>query len=201
MATVTKQRNDAPPVVGPGTVLDYQREGIVNLARRLGQVLMSATSEAVPEGGLRNEFGLLVAISHASGLEQKSLAAVMALDVTTIGQLVDALEAKGQVRRVSSATDRRVKLVEITEKGRKLVAEYRPRIIKAQAEVLAVLSAEERRILTDLIARVESPSQSSTRPFGSRTATAQKQERVILSKRYCQERLPCKCAKRTRLAV
>lgn len=153
-ATAPKRQTEDPPVVGPGTVLDYQREGIVNLARRLGQVLMSAVYEVTPEDGLRNEFGLLVAISHASGLEQKSLAAVMALDATTIGQLVDALEAKGHVRRVSSPTDRRVKLIEITEKGRRLVAEYRPRIIKAQAQVLAVLSAEERRILTDLIARV-----------------------------------------------
>ena len=135
-------------------MLDYQRQGIVNLARRLGQVLMSAVSAVTPEDGLRHELGLLVAISQVSGLEQKSLAAVIALDVTTIGQLVDALEGKGFAQRVSSSTDRRVKLVEITEKGRRLVAEYRPRIIKAQAEVLAVLSAEERRILTDLIARV-----------------------------------------------
>ena len=43
-ATAPKRQTEGPPVVGPGTVLDYQRQGIVNLARRLGQVLMSAVS-------------------------------------------------------------------------------------------------------------------------------------------------------------
>lgn len=166
--TAPKHQSEGPPVLGPGVVLDYQRVGIVNLARRLGQVLMSAVSEAVPQDGLRNEFGLLVAISHVSGIDQKSLAAVMALDVTTIGQLVDALEGKSLVRRVNSATDRRVKLVEITDKGRRLIAEYRPRIIKAQAEVLAVLSEQERRTLTDLIARVIQANPQHDRPGAGR---------------------------------
>ena len=176
MATVAKPRTEAPPVHGPGTVLDYQRVGIVNLARRLGQVLMSAVSEVTPEDGLRNEFGLLVAISHVSGLDQKSLAAVMALDVTTIGQLVDALEGKGLVRRLNSAIDRRVKHVEITQKGRRLIAEYRPKILETQNEVLAVLSEQERRTLADLMARVIQANPQHDRPGAGRRAPKAKNE-------------------------
>ena len=176
MASVAKQRTEAVPVLGPGTVLEYQRVGIVNLARRLGQVLMSAVSEVTPEDGLRNEFGLLVAISHASGLDQKSLAAVMALDVTTVGQLVDALEGKGLVRRVNSAIDRRVKHVEMTERGRRLIAEYRPKILKAQNEVLAVLSDQERRTLADLMARVIQANPQHDRPGAGRRAPKAKNE-------------------------
>ena len=176
MATVTKQRNDAPPVVGPGTVLDYQRVGIVNLARRFGQVLMSAASEVTPKGGLRYEFGLLVAISHASGIEQKSLAAVMSLDVTTIGQLVDALEGKGLVRRISSPSDRRVKLVEITKEGRRLVAEYRPKVLRVQDEVLAVLVRGGASDLTDLLARVVQANPQHDRSGAGRRPPKRKTE-------------------------
>ena len=178
MAPTANARKDQPagPALGPGTVLDYQRVGIVNLARRFSQVLLSAVSEVTPADGLRNEFGLLVAISQASGLEQKSLAAVMALDVTSIGQLVDALEGKGHVRRVGSTTDRRVKMVEITEKGRRRVAEYRPKVLKVHDEVLAVLSAQERRTLTDLISRVIQANPQHDRPGAGRRAPKAKSE-------------------------
>ena len=157
-------------------MLDYQRVGIVNLARRFGQVLLSAVSEATPEDGLRHEFGLLVAISHASGLEQKSLAAMMALDLTTIGQLVDALEGKGQVRRVNSTIDRRVKHVEITDKGRRHITKHRPEALKAQDEVLAVLSEQERQTLADLIARVIQANPQHDRPGAGRRAPKPKIE-------------------------
>lgn len=171
-----KHQAGRPPEFGPGTVLDYQRVGIVNLARRFSQVLMSATSQVVPEDGLRNEFGLLVAISHVSGLDQKSLAAVMALDVTTVGQLVDVLEQKGRVRRFSSSGDRRVKLVEITQAGRQHVAEHRMKVIEAQAEVLAVISEQERQILTDLIARVIQANPQHDRPGAGRRPPKPKNE-------------------------
>jgi DNA-binding MarR family transcriptional regulator len=176
VATAPKHATAGPSTIGPGTVLDYQREGIVNLARRFGQVLMSAVSAVTPQEGLRNEFGLLVAISHMSGLEQKTLAAAMALDVTTVGQLVDVLEKKGRVRRVSSSTDRRVKLIEITDAGRRHVAEHRPKVIKAQAEVLAVLSEQERRTLTELIARVIAANPQHDRPGAGRRSPKSKTE-------------------------
>lgn len=171
-----KHETKGPPTMGPGTVLGYQRVGIVNLARKFSQVLMSAVSEVVPEDGLRYEFGLLVAISHVSGIDQKSLAAVMSLDVTTIGQLVDALEGKGLVRRISAPADRRVNLVEITKQGRRLVTEYRPKVLKAQDEVLAILSGEERRTLTDLIARVIQANPHHDRPGAGRRPPKAKSE-------------------------
>jgi DNA-binding MarR family transcriptional regulator len=174
--TAPKQETQAPLIVGPGVVLDYQKVGIVNLARKFSQVLMSAVAEVVPEDGLRYEFGLLVAISHVSGIEQKSLAAVMSLDVTSIGQLVDTLEGKGLVHRTSSPADRRVKLVEITKEGRRLVAEHRPKVLKAQDEVLATLSGQERRTLTDLLARVVEANPHHDRPGAGRRPPKRKSE-------------------------
>jgi MarR family transcriptional regulator, lower aerobic nicotinate degradation pathway regulator len=176
MTRSTADRRESLRVVGPGVVLDYQRVGIVNLARRFSQVLMSAVSEVVPQDGLRYEFGLLVAISHVPNLEQKNLAAVMSLDVTTIGQLVDVLEGKGLVRRISSSTDRRVKLVEITKQGRHLVAEFRPSVLKAQNDVLAPLSEKERLVLTELMSRVVEANPHHDRPGAGRRPPKPKPE-------------------------
>ena len=162
--------------VGPGVVQDYQRQGPVHLARRLAQVLMSATIEATPQPSMRNEFGLLVAISHLPGLEQKKLSSVMALDPASVGQLIDELERKGWVRRVPSGSDRRVKHIEITRDGQRHVDNYRPGVIKAQAEVLKVLSAQERRTLVDLMARVIEANPDHDRPGAGRRAPQQKDE-------------------------
>jgi DNA-binding MarR family transcriptional regulator len=137
---------------------------------------MAAVSEVVPADGLRNEMGVLVAVANASGLEQKALGAVMALDLTTISQLVDVLERKGFVRRVGSPVDRRSKLVEITRAGQRYVAEHRPRVIKIQNEVLSVLSEAERAALTDMIARVIQANPQYDRPGGGRRAPKAKDD-------------------------
>lgn len=154
---------------GPGTVLPFQRVP-VQLGRRFAQILMSVTSEASPPPTVRSEMGLLVAISHLSGCDQKTLAAQMAFDTTTVGQVIDALEGKGFVRRVGSPTDRRVKHVEITPEGQAYVDEHRPRILAAQRKALACLSATERETLLDLMVRVIEANPEHDRPGGGRRA-------------------------------
>lgn len=155
--------------IGPGTVLPFQRVP-VQLGRRFSQVLMSVVSEVTSEHLVRNEMGLLVAISQVSGLDQKSLATLMAFDSTSVGQVIDALESKGLVRRVGSPTDRRVKHVEITKAGQSFVDETRPKILAAQRKALACLSEAERKTLLDLMARVIEANPEHDRPGGGRRA-------------------------------
>ena len=140
----------------------------VHLARRLSQILLSAVGQAVPHDGARNEFGTLMAILQNPVIDQKRLAALMVLDATTIGQLVDNLERKGHVRRIASPTDRRVNRLEVTESGREVVATYRPRIIQAQDEVLSVLTHVEKQTLIDLMSRVVEANPQHDRPGGGR---------------------------------
>lgn len=156
--------------VGPGMVQPHQRQAPVHLARRLSQILLSRVFQAVPPDSARHEFGVLVAISKSPGLDQKRIAAMMAFDATSVGQLIDNLERQGQVRRVASPTDRRVNIVEITKAGVAVVAEYRPRVLKAQDDALAVLSDAEKKMLLDLMARVIEANPAHDRPGGGRRA-------------------------------
>lgn len=171
MATTTSKRASTDTVeqrIEPGAVQPYQRQGPVNLARRLSQILLSAVAEVAPPDGLRNELGTLVAISQLPGLEQKKIATVMALDVTSVGQIIDHLESKGFVRRAVSPADRRVKFVTATPEGLRHIAERRPKVLKAQAEVLSVLSDAERKTLIDLMARVIEANPHHDRPGAGR---------------------------------
>ena len=156
--------------VGPGILQPHQKQAPVHLARRFSQILLSRVFQAVPPDSARNEFGVLVAISKTPGLDQKRIAAMMASDATSVGQLIDNLESKGQVRRVASPTDRRVNIVEITNAGAAVVAEYRPKVLKAQDDALAVLSETEKKTLLDLMARVIEANAAHDRPGGGRRA-------------------------------
>jgi DNA-binding MarR family transcriptional regulator len=168
MSSKKQSTCDADQRVGPGIVQPYQRQGPVNLARRLSQVFLSAVAEVLPPDALRNEMGTLVAIANVPGLEQKKIATVLAIDATSVGQVIDHLEMKGFVRRTVSSADRRVKFVTATAEGLRRIAEYRPKILKAQAEVLSVLSAEERKTLVDLMARVIEANPQHDRPGAGR---------------------------------
>jgi DNA-binding MarR family transcriptional regulator len=167
-ASPTVQAAADAPHVGPGLVQQHQRIAPVHLARRLSQVMLSAIAVALPPGSARNEFGVLVAVSQTSGLDQKRLAAMMAFDTTTIGQLIDHLERKGFVRRVASPTDRRVNIIEVTDAGREEVAVNRPKVLQAQYDVLRCLSDAEQRMLIDLMARVIEANPEHDRPGAGR---------------------------------
>jgi DNA-binding MarR family transcriptional regulator len=142
----------------------------VHLARRLLQVLINHVSQAVPSGMARNEFGVLAGVSQAPGIDQKRLAAMMAFDTTTVGQLIDNLEQKGWVRRTVSPNDRRVNIVDVTKVGQEILSEYRPKVLKVQQDALACLSKEERKTLISLMARVIEANPAQDRPGGGRRA-------------------------------
>ena len=65
----------------------------------------------------------------------------------TITRLVDGLERRGLVRRVSHAADGRVQLVEATAAGKRLLQKGRARRVERLSEGIAHLRAEDQRVL------------------------------------------------------
>ncbi|NEB00936.1 MarR family transcriptional regulator [Streptomyces sp. SID13726] len=65
--------------------------------------------------------------------------------------LVDGLEASGKVRRVPDPTNRRVIRIELTDDGVKILQELRNVRRAAAEEILAPLSAEQRKALGALL--------------------------------------------------
>jgi DNA-binding MarR family transcriptional regulator len=83
-------------------------------------------------------------------LPMSRLAETLSCDASNVTGLVDRLEARGLVRRRTSARDRRVKVLELTPAGLGL----RAQLLKRMAErslPLARLPAAERRMLVRIL--------------------------------------------------
>jgi MarR family transcriptional regulator, lower aerobic nicotinate degradation pathway regulator len=127
-----------------------------HLIRRLQQIAV-AIFVAETEGFdvTPVQYAALLAIRIHPGIDQTTLVNVIAFDRSTIGAVVERLEAKKLIQRAAGAEDRRTKLLFITPQGRKLLADAATAVEAAQRTILAPLNQQERtafmRILTKLV--------------------------------------------------
>jgi MarR family transcriptional regulator, transcriptional regulator for hemolysin len=98
-------------------------------------------------------FALLNVIGTREGAIQQELGAAMGIDRSTMVLLIDQLERAGLAKRRPSPTDRRAREVAITPKGRRLLERARQLLAQVEEEVLAGLTAAERRDLLALLRR------------------------------------------------
>ena len=75
---------------------------------------------------------------------QTALAQAIGLDKTTMVVTIDALERAGLVERRTSSTDRRARVIAVTEAGREKVAEGERIVERIQEDVLSALPPESR---------------------------------------------------------
>jgi len=85
---------------------------------------------------------------------QKELADTVGLDKTTMVVTLDALEAAGLAERVPSPSDRRARVIRVTAKGEKAVAEGEQVVEQIQHEVLSGLPAKERGAFMEALAKL-----------------------------------------------
>src|SRR3954449_1724053 len=79
-----------------------------------------------------------------------SVANVLRCDRSAVTWITDRLEERGYVERLADPRDRRVKLLALTDEGRRVREEIRTRLAVAP-EALARLSRTEQRMLRDLL--------------------------------------------------
>jgi MarR family transcriptional regulator for hemolysin len=82
---------------------------------------------------------------------QTALAQAIGLDKTTMVVTIDALERAGLVERRTSSTDRRARVIAVTEAGRAKVAEGEEIVERIQDDVLSTLSPERRTAFVDAL--------------------------------------------------
>jgi MarR family transcriptional regulator, transcriptional regulator for hemolysin len=121
---------------------------------RLWRATHTRAADALETVGLTPAlFALLNVIGAREGAIQQELGSAMAIDRSTMVALIDQLESAGLAKRRPSATDRRARQIEITPKGRRLLQRARRMVAQVEDEVLAGLTAEERRELEALLRR------------------------------------------------
>ncbi|MDF0600714.1 MarR family transcriptional regulator [Psychromarinibacter sp. C21-152] len=89
------------------------------------------------------QFAALTAVRDNPGIDQATLAGLIAYDRTTIGGVVDRLVQKGFLERKHSARDRRARVLRLTATGQGALQRIEPAVEEAQRVMLQGLDAEE----------------------------------------------------------
>jgi len=92
------------------------------------------------------EFSVLVILGSADGETVTSSHIVEAteMDKTKVSRAVSALDERGWLHRTRATSDRRFEYLALTAEGARVYAELMPKVEKAESNVLALLTAEER---------------------------------------------------------
>lgn len=123
--------------------------------RRLQQIAVAVfMQEAANAGTTPVQYAVLQTLADQPGIDQRTLARAVSLDTSTIGGVVDRLEARALLLRRLSPQDRRVRLLHLTDAGEALRRELLPTMLAAQQRMLDPLTAAERATFMDMVQRV-----------------------------------------------
>lgn len=140
-----------------------------HLIRRLHQISVSIFSESVAEAGFditSVQFAALSVLKDYPGIDQVTLAGMIAYDRVTIGGVIDRLEQKGYLTRTVSPRDRRARELHITDDGLAAQRAILPIVREAQEVMLAGLGEEERAAFMSMLSRLtEAGNEKSRAPL------------------------------------
>ncbi|TWJ21868.1 DNA-binding MarR family transcriptional regulator [Micromonospora endolithica] len=105
--------------------------------------------------------------ARAGELTQRQIGEACGIDKTTMVVTLDQLEAAGLARRRPSPTDRRARLVEVTEQGLAVLDRAQQIAGRIQQDVLAGLPAAEREALLRTLWGLVTGRLSGAGPCGS----------------------------------
>ncbi|MGE3990135.1 MarR family winged helix-turn-helix transcriptional regulator [Pseudorhodoplanes sp.] len=137
-----------------------------HLIRRAQQIAVAIFMEECAAFDLTPvQYASMVAIREQTGIDATRLSAQIAFDRSTLGNVLERLEARGLVQRYSSPGDKRVKLLKLTPQGAAIVQRAQDAVMRAQDRMLAPLAAKDRRVLLALLAQlVETNNDASRAP-------------------------------------
>ncbi|MGO7133555.1 MarR family winged helix-turn-helix transcriptional regulator [Rhizobium leguminosarum] len=137
-----------------------------HLIRRFQQIAVAvfhAEAEAAGYDLTPVQYAALAAIYANSGIDQITLAGLIAYDRTTITGVVDRLTHKGLVERTASRRDRRARVLTITREGMNVLEGITPAVEAAQQLMVRGLSEEETQELMRLLRKAISAGNELSR--------------------------------------
>jgi MarR family transcriptional regulator, temperature-dependent positive regulator of motility len=125
-----------------------------HLARRFQQIAVAVFLAEVEKAGYDLtpvQYAALAAVADNAGIDQVTLAGLIAYDRTTITGVVDRLVQKGFIGRHENSRDRRVRELKITDAGRRALRGITPAVEAAQRIMVRGLSERESKELVRLL--------------------------------------------------
>lgn len=125
------------------------------LFRRMQQIAVSIFMEECKAFDLTPvQYAALIAIHTHPGIDATRLSAVIAFDRSTLGSVIERLEAKDYIERKPAPEDKRIKLLHLTKSGTAILRDIIPAVERAQARMLEPLKPADRKALTGLLAQL-----------------------------------------------
>jgi len=131
----------------------YSKPGY--LFRRMQQIAVAIFVEECKAYDLTPvQYAALVAIRTHPGIDATRLSAVIAFDRSTLGNVIERLQAKQYIERKPAPEDKRVKLLYLTRSGTALLRDIMPSVDRAQARMLQPLKPADRKALLALLTQL-----------------------------------------------
>lgn len=125
------------------------------LFRRMQQIAVALFMEECKAYDLTPvQYAALIAIRTHPGIDATRLSAVIAFDRSTLGSVIERLEAKQFIERKPGSMDKRVKLLHLTKAGATVLREIMPSVDRAQARMLQPLKPADRKTLLALLTQL-----------------------------------------------
>jgi MarR family transcriptional regulator, lower aerobic nicotinate degradation pathway regulator len=125
------------------------------LFRRMQQIAVALFMEECKAFDLTPvQYAALIAIRTHPGIDATRLSAVIAFDRSTLGSVIERLEAKQFIERKPASADKRVKLLHLTKAGATVLREIMPFVDRAQARMLQPLKPADRKTLLALLTQL-----------------------------------------------
>ncbi len=125
------------------------------LFRRMQQIAVSIFLDECEDFDLTPvQYAALVAIRAYPGIDATRLSAVIAFDRSTLGSVINRLEAKTYITRKAGPNDKRTKLLYLAPTGTALLRKILKSVDRAQMRMLKLLTMSEQKTLMTLLTKL-----------------------------------------------
>jgi DNA-binding MarR family transcriptional regulator len=112
------------------------------------------------------QYAILRATEAEPGLDQISIAGLVALDRSNAARVCATLEERGLLRRQPDPADRRARRLTVTAEGKALLRRAEPAVVRVQEELLAPLAPGMRETFTAMLRAIaEAHNEASRAPL------------------------------------
>ncbi len=126
-----------------------------------------------PFGLTRAQWAVLAILDRRDGLSQSELADELEIEKSTVGRLIDHVEANGWIERRPMPSDRRLWLVHLTDRAKSLIETVMAVILATRTEVLRGLTTEQQQQLSHGLAFLKTNLQAALETEAPRSKGAE----------------------------
>lgn len=137
------------------------QDSLPYLTWKLSRLMTNDLSARLTEAGFDitvEQLRPLFPLYKMDGLSQGQLCDLMSQEKTGVSRLVAALEKRSLVRRESSESDRRIKFIYITQKGRTLLEDVVNTVISSRNDFTENIDPEDLKVCKRVLWQIIKPS-------------------------------------------